>query len=47
MIFWGVFVMGIGHIILVVSSAKHLLADGSAKGPFFVGIYILAIGAGK
>ena len=47
MIFWGIFVMGVGHVILVASGAKALLSDGSAKGPFFVGIYILAIGAGK
>ncbi|KAJ9130966.1 Major facilitator superfamily transporter peptide [Pleurostoma richardsiae] len=45
MIFWGIFVMGVGHVILVASGARSLLADGSAKGPFFVGIYILAIGA--
>jgi dipeptide/tripeptide permease len=45
MIVWGIYVMGIGHAILVASGAKSLLADGSAKGPFFVGIYIISLGA--
>jgi dipeptide/tripeptide permease len=46
MIVWGIYVMGIGHAILVASGAKSLLASGAAKGPFFVGIYIISIGAG-
>jgi dipeptide/tripeptide permease len=45
MILWGIWVMGVGHVILVASGAKHLLANGTAKGPFFVGIYIISIGA--
>lgn len=47
MILWGIFVMGIGHAILVASGAKSLLASGAAKGPFFVGIYIISVGAGR
>jgi dipeptide/tripeptide permease len=45
MITWGIYVMGIGHAILVASGAKHLLATGASKGPFFVGIYIISLGA--
>ncbi|KAI9166372.1 putative peptide transporter ptr2 protein [Paramyrothecium foliicola] len=45
MIFWGIFVMGLGHIILLVSGAKSLLESGNAKGPFFAGVYILSIGS--
>ncbi|KAK3330047.1 POT family-domain-containing protein [Apodospora peruviana] len=45
MIIWGIYVMGVGHIILVASGAKSLLATGAAQGPFFVGIYIIAVGA--
>lgn len=44
MIVWGIFVMGLGHIILLVSGAKSLLENGNAKGPFFAGVYILSIG---
>lgn len=47
MIVWGIYVMGLGHVILVASGAKHLLATGASQGPFFVGIYIIAIGAGS
>lgn len=47
MIVWGIYVMGIGHVILVASGAKSLLATGASQGPFFVGIYIISVGAGK
>ncbi|KAF2150195.1 MFS general substrate transporter [Myriangium duriaei CBS 260.36] len=46
LICWGVAVFGVAHAILVASGAKDLLANGQAKGPFFVGVYFLAIGAG-
>jgi dipeptide/tripeptide permease len=46
MIVWGIYVMGVGHVILVASGAKSLLNNGQALGPFFVGIYIIALGAG-
>jgi dipeptide/tripeptide permease len=45
MIFWGIFVMGLGHIILLASGAKSLLESGNATGPFFAGVYILSIGS--
>ncbi|KAH7305238.1 general substrate transporter [Stachybotrys elegans] len=45
MIVWGIFVMGLGHVILLVSGARSLLESGNAQGPFFVGVYILAIGS--
>lgn len=45
LIFWGVFVFGIAHVLLVVAGARSLLANGNAKIPFFLGVYILAIGA--
>lgn len=47
MIFWGVIVCGIGHVLIVAGGARQLLENGTAKIPFFLGVYILAIGAGK
>lgn len=47
MIFWGVIICGVGHILIVAGGAKELIANGTAKIPFFLGVYILAIGAGK
>jgi len=43
---WGVGVFGIAHILLVATGSKDLLASGNAKAPFFLSVYILAIGAG-
>lgn len=43
----GVAVCGISHVIMVASGSKHLLATGQSKAPFFLSVYILAIGAGK
>ncbi|KAF4624168.1 hypothetical protein G7Y89_g14006 [Cudoniella acicularis] len=45
MIMLGVFICGVSHIIMVSSGAPSLLADGNAKIPFFISVYILAIGA--
>ncbi|GAM89072.1 hypothetical protein ANO11243_071070 [Dothideomycetidae sp. 11243] len=45
LICWGVGVFGVAHIILLASGAKSLLANGTAQIPFFLSIYILAIGA--
>ncbi|KAH8649185.1 POT family-domain-containing protein [Xylariales sp. PMI_506] len=45
MIFWGVFVFGIAHILMCAAGAKDLLANGMAKVPYFISLYILAIGA--
>lgn len=47
MVFVGVFICGISHVIMVASGAKSLLANGNAKIPYFISLYILAIGAGK
>lgn len=47
LICWGVGVCGIAHILMVVAGAKNLLANGNAKIPYFLSIYILAIGAGE
>ncbi len=46
MICAGVVVFGVAHILMVVSGSKNLLANGNAKIPYFISIYILAIGAG-
>ncbi|KAM0470725.1 hypothetical protein ACHAPX_009783 [Trichoderma viride] len=45
MIFWGVIICGVGHVLIVAGGAKTLIDDGTAKIPFFIGVYILAIGA--
>lgn len=47
MILWGVYVCGIAHVLIVAGGAKALLENGNAKIPFFIGVYILSIGAGK
>ncbi|KAJ4417375.1 peptide transporter ptr2 [Neurospora sp. IMI 360204] len=46
LICWGVLVFGVAHVLMVVAGAKNLLADGSTKAPFFLSVYILAIGSG-
>ncbi|KAH8810922.1 putative oligopeptide transporter [Xylogone sp. PMI_703] len=45
MIFWGVIICGVGHVLIVAGGAKELIDNGTAKIPFFLGVYILAIGA--
>ncbi|UNI24458.1 peptide transporter ptr2 [Purpureocillium takamizusanense] len=45
MIFWGVIVCGVGHVLIVAGGAKQLIENGTAKIPFFIGVYILALGA--
>ncbi|KAI1331067.1 MFS general substrate transporter [Xylariaceae sp. FL0255] len=45
LICWGVGVFGVAHVLLIASGAKNLLANGTAKIPFFLAIYILSIGA--
>ena len=45
LICWGVGVFGIAHILMVVAGSKDLLEKGTAKAPFFLSVYILAIGA--
>jgi dipeptide/tripeptide permease len=41
----GVAVFGVAHVILMAGAAKSLLENGNAKIPFFIGLYVLAIGA--
>ncbi|KAJ2971159.1 hypothetical protein NQ176_g7835 [Zarea fungicola] len=45
MIFWGIMLCGIGHVLIIAGGARELLEHGTAKIPFFIGVYILAIGA--
>ncbi|PPJ57966.1 hypothetical protein CBER1_09413 [Cercospora berteroae] len=45
LICWGVVVFGVAHVLMCVSAAKPLLADGSAKTPYLLSLYILAVGA--
>lgn len=47
MIFWGIILCGIGHVLIVAGGAKTLIENDTAKIPFFLGVYILAVGAGK
>jgi dipeptide/tripeptide permease len=41
----GIAVFGVGHVILMAGAAKSTLESGNAKIPFFIGLYVLAIGA--
>ncbi|KAK4620162.1 MFS-type transporter ucsM [Fulvia fulva] len=45
LICWGVLAFGVAHVLMCVSAAKPLLADGSAVTPYLLSLYILAIGA--
>ena len=47
LICWGVLVFGISHVLMVGAAAKPLLESGNAKAPYFISVYILAIGGGK
>jgi len=47
MVCYGVAVCGVSHVLMVSAGAKNLLASGNAKIPYFISLYILAIGAGK
>lgn len=46
-IVWGIYVCGFAHVLMIVSGAKSLLANGQAIIPFLLSLYILSIGAGK
>lgn len=46
MICWGVAVCGVAHVLMVASGAPSLLANGNAKIPYFISLYILSVGAG-
>lgn len=45
MIFYGVFVFGVAHVLMMAGTSKELLANGNAKIPFLISVYILSIGA--
>ncbi|KAI5362000.1 Putative proton-dependent oligopeptide transporter family, MFS transporter superfamily [Septoria linicola] len=45
LICYGVIVFGVAHVLMCVSAAKPLLADGSAVTPYLLSLYILAVGA--
>jgi MFS family permease len=47
MIFWGIILCGIGHVLIVAGGAKTLIENDTAKIPFFIGVYVLAVGAGE
>lgn len=47
MICWGIVVIGVAHVLMVGAGSKALLANGSAKVPYFISLYILAIGSGS
>lgn len=47
MVFWGVIVCGVAHVLMIAAGAPALLADGNAKAPYFISLYMLAVGAGK
>ncbi|PBP23644.1 major facilitator superfamily transporter peptide [Diplocarpon rosae] len=39
MVFWGVVVCGVAHVLMIAAGAPHLLADGGAKAPYFISLY--------
>ncbi|KAL2265121.1 hypothetical protein VTJ83DRAFT_6221 [Remersonia thermophila] len=45
LICWGVVVFGVAHVLLIAAGSKDLLANGMAKVPFFLSVYILSVGA--
>ncbi len=47
MIIYGVFVCGVAHVVLMAASAPAVLTAHHAVAPFMIGLYVLAIGAGK
>lgn len=47
MIVWGIGVFGVAHVLMVAAGAPALLANGTAQAPYFISLYVLAIGAGK
>lgn len=47
MICMGVGVFGVAHVLMIAAGSKDLLASGNAKAPYFISVYILAVGAGE
>lgn len=44
-IFYGVLLCGVGHVLIILGGIPSLIHNETAKIPFFLGVYILAIGA--
>ncbi|KAB5579903.1 H+/oligopeptide symporter [Coniochaeta sp. 2T2.1] len=42
----GIVVFGLAHVLMVGSAAPSLLANGNAKIPFFISLYMLSLGTG-
>jgi hypothetical protein len=47
LICWGVAICGVAHVIMVASGAPALLANHTSSAPFFISVYVLALGAGR
>ena len=47
LICWGVAVFGVAHVLMVAAGSKDLLANGTAKAPYFISVYVLSVGAGE
>ncbi|KAK7750161.1 peptide transporter ptr2 [Diatrype stigma] len=45
LICWGVVVFGVAHVLMVGAGAPTLLANGTAKIPYFISVYVLSVGA--
>jgi len=45
LICWGVAVFGLAHVLMVAAGSKDLLANGTAKAPYFISVYVLSVGA--
>ncbi|KAL4748827.1 hypothetical protein BDW72DRAFT_214557 [Aspergillus terricola var. indicus] len=45
MILYGVLVFGVAHVLMVGATAPKLLANGGAKAPYFISLYMLSVGA--
>ncbi|KAL4789050.1 POT family-domain-containing protein [Aspergillus venezuelensis] len=45
MICYGVLVFGVAHILMTGATAPSLLANGGAKAPYFISLYMLSVGA--
>ncbi|KAI0395326.1 major facilitator superfamily transporter peptide [Xylariaceae sp. FL0594] len=42
---YGIGVFGIAHVLMVSAGSKELLARGATAAPYFISVYVLAIGA--
>lgn len=47
LIVWGIYVCGVAHVLMIGAGAPKLLQEGHSAAPYFLSLYILAIGAGK